>query len=128
MQECKGNSINRSLSHVTSTVHIHAHLLLGSHCFSLGTMAPPLCLFMEEMLCFLFPCLCCPDSFSPLSIRLLPWSCWIYFWIASDPVKPHFFKYLSISTSYILGFVKLSNSWIVMFLIGYIQRFSLQLR
>lgn len=125
MQQCKGNTLNRSLLHLTSTVHICAHLLLESHWFSLGTVSLPLYLLTGEMLCFHVARY--PDSFSPLSIRLLPWSCGIYSWIASDSVKT-FFKSLSISTSYILGFIKLSNSWIVMFLIAYIQRFSFQLR
>ena len=128
MQECKGNSLNRSLLHLTFTVHIHAHLLLGSHCFSLGTVALPLYLFMEKCFVFCFHVACYPDSFSLLNIRLLPWSCWIYSWIVSDSVKPHFFKSPSMSASYIQGFMKLSNSWIVMFLIAYIQRFFLQLR
>lgn len=126
MQECKGNSLNRSLLHLTSTVHIHAHLLLGNHCFSLGIVALPLLLFMGEMLWVFFHVACYPDSFSPLNIRLLPWLCWIYSWITSDSVKPHFFKSLSISTSYIVVFINLSNSWMVMFLIAYIQMFCLQ--
>lgn len=84
---------------------------------------------MGEMLFFFFFFSMLPATLtlvSPLNIRLLPWLCCIYSWITSDSVKPHFFKSLSISTSYIVVFINLSNSWIVMFLIAYIQRFCLQ--